>query len=90
MVTRAVVQDRKRVIVAGLDGDYERRGFEQVLALIPMAEGLTRLSAVCAQCGEDAHFSRRKVASQERELVGGSESYEALCRGCYECQAKEL
>jgi thymidine kinase len=83
-VTSAVTRDGKRVVVAGLDGDYARRGFEQVVSLVPFSESVTRLAAVCSGCGGDAHFSHRKINSLERELVGGSESYEALCRRCFE------
>ena len=37
----------KVVIVAALDGDYRRQPFPSVMELIPCAEQLQKLSAVC-------------------------------------------
>jgi len=38
---------------------------------------------VCYECGADAPFSKRIVADQSVELVGGAESYVASCRSCF-------
>ncbi|ETV87581.1 hypothetical protein H257_01107 [Aphanomyces astaci] len=73
----------KIVIVAALDGTFERKPFQHVCDLIPRAESVTKLSAVCAICGSDAAFTRRLVSSTAVELVGGSESYQPVCRNCF-------
>ena len=49
----------KTVIVAGLDGDFRRRPFGGVGALLPHADSITKLAAACAHCGAPAHFSVR-------------------------------
>ncbi|CAK4076790.1 unnamed protein product [Aphanomyces euteiches] len=79
----------KIVIVAALDGTFERKPFQHVCNLIPQAESVTKLSAVCAICGSDAAFTRRLVSSTAVELVGGSESYQPVCRNCFTVPNKE-
>jgi thymidine kinase len=74
--------DNKIVIVSGLDGDFQMKPFEQIVRLIPCAETVTKLNALCKICGDGtpASFSKRIVCSQERELVGSDGVYEAVCR----------
>jgi len=73
----------KRVIVAALDATFKRESFEQVCSLVPLADKVTKLRAVCVQCGQDAIFSFRDSASQELTIVGGADQYRALCRDCF-------
>jgi len=49
----------KIVIVAALDGTFERKPFGNILNLIPLAEVVTKLSAVCMVCQGEAAFSKR-------------------------------
>lgn len=46
--------DGKRVILAGLDGDFQRRRFGHVLDLVPMADSVTKLTATCLFCTKEA------------------------------------
>ena len=74
------------VYIAGLDGDYRRRRFGEVLDLIPMCDSVTRLRGTCAECGRASSFSRRVVDLGDGEdvvSVGGSEKYAPACRACY-------
>ena len=74
----------KTVIVAALDGTYQKRPFGRVLELVPLAESVTKLSAVCMVCKQDAAaFSQRISREREVEVIGGPEKYVALCRACY-------
>jgi thymidine kinase len=74
----------KTVIVVGLDGDFLRRPFGKICELVPMAEEVVKITAVCMACHEkDAHFTRRTVQSNETELIGGADMYIAVCRDCY-------
>jgi len=70
------------VVVAGLDGDFRAEPFGEILRLVPLADKVTKLLAVCG-CGKDAAFTRRDVASNAIEVIGGSETYSATCRGCH-------
>jgi len=72
----------KIVIIALLNGTYKREEFPVVSKLIPLAEEIINLKAVCS-CGEDAYFTKRIVAGEGTELIGGSESYEPRCRKCF-------
>ena len=76
----------KTVIVAALDATFQREPFNDVLSLVPIAEQVTKLSAVCARCGDDAAFTKRvNTESKRLELIGGAECYAASCRRCFDC-----
>ncbi len=70
------------VIISGLDGDFQQNVFGEILQLIPHAETCIKLNALCVLCndGTPAQFSARIVKPLDQELVGGSESYQAVCR----------
>ena len=73
----------KRVIVAGLDMDIAGKPFGPMPLLLSIAEYVTKVHAVCVVCGEVAQYSYRKVTSQDKILLGETDSYEARCRRCY-------
>ncbi len=73
----------KRVIVAGLDMDFAGKPFGCLPQLMAVAEFVTKVHAICVVCGEIAHYSYRLVPSQERVLLGETDSYEARCRRCF-------
>jgi thymidine kinase len=72
-----------RVIVAGLDQDYRGQPFGPMPSLMAIAEYVTKLHAVCAQCGAHASRSQRLAASEGQLFVGGAAAYEARCRRCF-------
>ena len=49
----------KVVIVASLDGTFQRKEFGSILQLVPLAEEVSKLTAVCTLCAAPASFSRR-------------------------------
>jgi thymidine kinase len=72
-----------RVIVAGLDMDFQGRPFGPMPALMAIAEDITKVHAICVQCGNPASYSYRTVTSEATILLGEKESYEPRCRSCY-------
>lgn len=68
----------KAVIVAALDGTFQRKSFGDILTLVPLCESVIKLTAVCNKCHGDAAFSHRLAQGNE-----GVEIYDALCRVCY-------
>jgi thymidine kinase len=72
-----------RVIVAGLDMDYKGEPFGPVPGLLAIAEYVTKVHAICVRCGNLAHYSHRKNNSNQLVLLGETESYEPLCRTCF-------
>jgi thymidine kinase len=83
--TTSVDLYKKHLIVTGLDGDFKRNPFGQILNLIPMADSVDRLTAICSLCkdGTLAIFSKRLVESEKLALVGGIDKYLPVCRMHY-------
>ncbi|PSC71863.1 Thymidine kinase [Micractinium conductrix] len=84
----AADHEHKRLILAGLDGDFQRQRFGQVLDLLPLADSVTKLSARCKFCAQEqrrtaAVFSLRIAADSRQELVGGADVYAPVCRRHY-------
>lgn len=73
----------KKVVVAALDGTFQRKPFGSILKLVPLAENVTKLSAVCVLCQRNAAFSMRISDETQVEVIGGSDKYVAVCRGCF-------
>ncbi|HOW24194.1 MAG TPA: thymidine kinase [Bacteroidales bacterium] len=72
-----------RVIVAGLDIDYLGNPFGPLPDLIATAEFVTKVHAICIRCGNLAHYSYRTIDDNKRVVLGERESYEPLCRSCF-------
>jgi thymidine kinase len=71
-----------RVIVAGLDMDYQGKPFGQMPNLLAIADYITKLHAICMKCGNIANVSYRKVAVGGQVLLGEKDIYEPRCRVC--------
>ena len=72
----------KIIVISALNGDFEQKPFPVISELIAIAEERVNLSAVCVICGEDANFTKRKIISKAKVLIGGENIYEARCREC--------
>jgi thymidine kinase len=81
-ITYLVDKLNKTVICAGLDGDFQRNPFGDVLKLIPHSNKITKLSALCKYCsdGSEAHFTQRRTQEVSQTVVGDNNLYEAVCR----------
>ena len=79
-VCNELANQGKRVIVAGLDMDYEGRPFGPMPYLMAVAEYVTKVHAICAVSGMPASFSYRLNASEEQQQIGHHEQYEARSR----------
>ena len=82
-VCNKLAQKGIRVIVAGLDMDFQGKPFGPVPALMAIAELVTKVNAVCVRCGSPAVYSYRTAASESRVLLGEKDSYEPRCRHCF-------
>ena len=72
-----------RVIVAGLDMDFQGVPFGPMPQLLAIAEYVTKVHAICLSCGNLAQFSHRTVGHKEQVMVGAVEEYKPLCRSCF-------
>lgn len=72
-----------RVIVAGLDMDFQGNPFGQMPFLLAKADYITKLHAICVQCGNIANYSYRKIPNEDQVMLGEKDVYEPRCRRCY-------
>lgn len=69
-----------RVIVAGLDTDWQAKPFEPMPSLMAIAENVTKQHAVCVMCGQTASRTQRVAMLEGQVVVGSHGIYEARCR----------
>ncbi|WP_277633311.1 thymidine kinase, partial [Avrilella dinanensis] len=79
-----------RVIVAGLDMDFQGKPFGPMPALMATAEYVTKVHAVCTRTGNLAHYSYRKSLDENLILLGETDQYEPLSRAAYFKAMKEM
>jgi thymidine kinase len=79
-----LLKNEKKIYICGLDGDFERKKFGQILDLIPLCDKVTKLTSLCSLCkdGTPGIFSMRLTKETEQTVVG-SENYIPVCRKCY-------
>ena len=79
-----VETNHKEIYICGLDGDFNRNKFGQILDLIPLCDKVIKLKSLCSMCrnGNKALFSLRVTEEKEQVLIG-SHCYKPVCRVCY-------
>ena len=82
-VVQLLANQGKRVILAGLDMDFEGKPFDPMPKLMAIAEYVTKVHAICMKCGDLAAFSYRLSAGKEKVMLGEKDIYEARCRKCF-------
>ena len=80
----SLLSQGKKIYVGGLDGDFERKKFGQILDLIPMCDKITKLTSLCSICknGVPGIFSKRLTLETKQTIVG-SDNYIPVCRSCF-------
>lgn len=75
----------KEIYVSGLDGDYLKRPFGEILNLIPHCDTVTKMYALCMNCknGTKACFTKKITNSNSLIEIGSSDIYMPVCRKCY-------
>ena len=82
-VANNLANHQKRVIVAGLDMDYEGKPFGPMPYLLAIAEFVTKLHAICTKSGMLASYSQRIVEGTQQVMVGEYDAYEPRARHCF-------
>lgn len=72
-----------RVVIAGLDMDFRRQPFGPMPGLCAIADSVTKVHAVCVECGRLASYSFRRVQGDQQVMLGELNEYSPLCRTCY-------
>lgn len=77
--------DDKIIIIAGLDGDSNRKPFGQILSCIPLCDDVVKLKAMdmISKDGTPAIFSKRINSSSEQICIGAKNKYVAVSRKNY-------
>ena len=72
----------KIIIVAGLDGTFNREPFGEILSTIPLCNKVDKLNALCMICkdGTEASFTKRITTDDNVISIGSTEKYKAVCR----------
>lgn len=76
-----LLERNKLVYICGLDGDYKKEPFGDILKLIPHCDKIIKLHAVC-ECGNNAIFTKR-LTDDEEQIIIGDKIYKPVCRKCY-------
>lgn len=69
-----------RVIIAGLDTDWQAKPFGPMPTLMAVAENVSKQHAVCVVCGNNASRTQRTAGGAGQVQVGAHDAYEARCR----------
>lgn len=72
-----------RVIVAGLDMDFQGRPFGPIPHLLAIAEYITKVHAICVKTGNLAQYSHRILGGEDTVELGELDRYEPLSRQAY-------
>ena len=91
VVSQDLLPRGKIVIIAALDGDFQRRPFGRVLELVPLANRVKKCNAICSFCHDEAgSFTRRISSETELEVIGGADKYMSCCSVCYSIPLEQL
>lgn len=82
-VCNELANSGKRVIIAGLDMDYEGNPFGPMPNLMAIAEFVTKVHAICTKTGNLANYSHRISKSKDLVLLGERDEYEPLSRRAF-------
>jgi len=82
-VCEQLANRKKRVILAGLDMDFLQKPFGPIPSLMAKAQYVTKVHAICVQCGSMASYSYRYSKDGEQVELGEKDLYEPRCRSCY-------
>ncbi|KAK7820166.1 hypothetical protein U0070_003577 [Myodes glareolus] len=74
-----IVNAGKTVIVAALDGTFQRKAFSSILNLVPLAGSMMKLTAVYMKCFREAAYTKRLGMEKEVKVIGGADKYHSVC-----------
>lgn len=79
-VVQILAERGLRVIISGLDTDWQARPFQPMPTLMAIAENITKQHAVCVVCGSQASRTQRVANIENQIAIGSHGMYEARCR----------
>ncbi len=88
-VATELADSGKQVIIAGLDTDFMGRPFAPMPDLLAISESITKMLAICVQCGAPAKHTQRLIGSEDLILVGAADAYEAQVPALFRARSSE-
>ena len=82
-ICKKLADNGKRIVIAGLEKDFQAIPFGPMPQLLVDAEYVTKVNAICIRCGNPANFSQRISDEKKQVVIGEIDKYEARCRKCY-------
>jgi len=82
-ICKNLAKKGKRIVVAGLEKDFQALPFGPMPQLLVDAEYVTKVNAICMNCGDPANFSQRITQEKKQVVIGEIDKYEARCRSCF-------
>ena len=79
-VCNALANHGTRVIVAGLDMNFQGKPFGPMPFLLAIAEYVTKVRAICVKTGQLATYSHRIAPNEDIVMLGEKQAYEPLSR----------
>lgn len=73
----------KRIHIASLNGDFLRKPIGQTLDLVPLADEIHKLHAICSVCKKVNGIFSKRITCEKEQIVIGSDNYIPVCRGCW-------
>lgn len=83
-ICKKLADGGKRIVVAGLEKDFQAIPFGPMPLLLVDAEYVTKVNAICIRCGNPANFSQRITDEKKQVVIGEIDKYEARCRKCFQ------
>jgi len=83
VISDLLQRDHLTIVICGLDGDYKMERFGQILNLIPRANEVEKLYAICKYCRNPASFTHRTTNETVQKVIGDIDKYVPVCRKCY-------
>ena len=83
VVSKLLQREHLTIVICGLDGDYKMENFGQILNLIPLANEVEKLYAICKYCRNPASFTHRTTNETAQKVIGDIDKYVPVCRKCY-------
>jgi len=87
-VCEKLANNGQRVVVAGLDMDFQGKPFGPIPHLLAIADYISKMHAICINCGDLATYSFRTVPDNSLIMIGEKENYIPLCRSCFVKETK--
>lgn len=82
-VANQLANKGKRVIIAGLDMDFQGKPFGPMPYLMAIAEYVTKVHAICVKTGQLANYSHRITDDEQLIQLGEKSHYEPLSREAF-------